>query len=31
VLDGDPTVVLTYAKTIFIDETGNLLDIKDPG
>ena len=30
-LDGDPTVVLTYAKTIFIDETGKLLDIKDPG
>ena len=31
VLDSDPTVVLTYAKTTFIDETGKPLDKNDPG
>lgn len=31
-LDADPTVVLTYAKAKFIDETGKSLDaIEDPG
>ena len=31
VLDRDPTVVLVYPKTIFIDETGSPLGWKDPG
>lgn len=31
VLDTDPTVVLAYSKTQFIDENGNFLKRKDPG
>ena len=31
VLDNDPTVVLAYPKTLFIDATGKSLDIHDPG
>lgn len=31
VLDGDPSVVLTYPKTQFIDAEGARLDIDDPG
>jgi len=30
-LDTDPTVVLTYARTTFIDENGNVLDRRDRG
>ena len=31
ILDSDPSVVLAYAKTRFIDDGGNPLDIQDPG
>lgn len=31
VLDRDPSVVLTYPATQFVDAEGNLLDIQDPG
>jgi hypothetical protein len=31
VLDADPTVVLTYARTRFIDHDGQSLEISDPG
>jgi len=31
VLDADPSVVLAYPKSRFIDETGRQLDIQDPG
>lgn len=31
VLDRDPDVVLAYPKTTFIDETGKILEIQDPG
>lgn len=31
VLDGDPTVVATYAKTRFIDQDGKRLSVTDPG
>jgi glycosyltransferase involved in cell wall biosynthesis len=30
-LDSDPSVVLVYPKTRFIDETGAILDVHDPG
>jgi glycosyltransferase involved in cell wall biosynthesis len=31
VLDSDETVVVAYPKTVFIDESGNVLDKNDPG
>jgi len=31
VLDHDPTVVLVYPKTRFVDAAGKILDIEDPG